>query len=228
MISQMEIISRLLLAALLGSIIGIERERLSWAAGLRTHMLVAVGAALVMVVSAFGFADIQNAKNVSLDPSRVAAQVVSGIGFLGAGSILLRGEGFTIRGLTTAASLWVVAAVGLAVGGGMYIAAIAATAIVLTILAGLKPIEKRFFAARQRWGVRILASRGAVKLTSLQAMPGIDQARIVQFVIEQDDATPDDDRIHVVFSKMTSREFQVVRQSLQTLGGVKKMEESAA
>ncbi|WP_175721601.1 MgtC/SapB family protein [Burkholderia anthina] len=226
MISQMEIISRLLLAALLGSIIGIERERLSWAAGLRTHMLVAVGAALVMVVSAFGFADIQNAKNVSLDPSRVAAQVVSGIGFLGAGSIMLRGE--IIRGLTTAASLWVVAAVGLAVGGGMYVAAIAATAIVLAILAGLKPIEKRFFAARQRWGVRILARRGAVKLTSLQAMPGIDQARIVQFIIEQDDATPDDDRIHVVFSKMTSSEFQAVRQSLQTLVGIKKMEESAA
>ncbi|PFH19579.1 MULTISPECIES: MgtC/SapB family protein [Burkholderia] len=226
MISQMEIISRLLLAALLGSIIGIERERLSWAAGLRTHMLVAVGAALVMVVSAFGFADIQNAKNVSLDPSRVAAQVVSGIGFLGAGSIMLRGE--IIRGLTTAASLWVVAAVGLAVGGGMYVAAIAATAIVLAILAGLKPIEKRFFAARQRWGVRILARRGAVKLTSLQAMPGIDQARIVQFIIEQDDTTPDDDRIHVVFSKMTSSEFQAVRQSLQTLVGIKKMEESAA
>lgn len=226
MISQLEIVSRLLLAALLGSIVGIERERLSWAAGLRTHMLVAVGAALVMVVSAFGFADIQNAKNVSLDPSRVAAQVVSGIGFLGAGSIVLRGE--IIRGLTTAASLWVVAAVGLAVGGGMYVAAIAATAIVLAILAGLKPIEKRFFAARQRWGVRILARRGAVKLTSLQAMPGIDQARIVQFIIEQDDAEPDDDRIHVVFSKMTSREFQAVRQSLQTLVGIKKMEESAA
>ncbi|OXI80753.1 methyltransferase [Burkholderia sp. AU33423] len=226
MISQLEIVSRLLLAALLGSIVGIERERLSWAAGLRTHMLVAVGAALVMVVSAFGFADIQNAKNVSLDPSRVAAQVVSGIGFLGAGSIMLRGE--IIRGLTTAASLWVVAAVGLAVGGGMYVAAISATAIVLAILAGLKPIEKRFFAARQRWGVRILARRGAVKLTSLQAMPGIDQARIVQFIIEQDDAAPDDDRIHVVFSKMTSREFQAVRQSLQTLVGIKKMEESAA
>ncbi|UVE69824.1 MgtC/SapB family protein [Burkholderia pyrrocinia] len=226
MISQLEIVSRLLLAALLGSIVGIERERLSWAAGLRTHMLVAVGAALVMVVSAFGFADIQDAKNVSLDPSRVAAQVVSGIGFLGAGSIMLRGE--IIRGLTTAASLWVVAAVGLAVGGGMYVAAIAATAIVLAILAGLKPIEKRFFAARQRRGVRILASRGAVKLTSLQAMPGIDQARIVQFIIEQDDAEPDDDRIHLVFSKMTSAEFQAVRQSLQTLVGVKKMEESAA
>ena len=103
----------------------------------------------------------------------------------------------------------------------MYVAAIAATAIVLAILAGLKPIEKRF-AARQRWGVRILARRGAVKLTSLQAMPGIDQARIVQFIIEQDDAEPDDDRIHVVFSKMTSREFQAVRQSLQTLVGIKR------
>ncbi|MGS0896751.1 MgtC/SapB family protein [Burkholderia stagnalis] len=226
MISQLEIVCRLLLAAVLGSIVGLERERLSWAAGLRTHMLVAVGAALVMVVSAFGFADIQNARNVSLDPSRVAAQVVSGIGFLGAGSIMLRGE--IIRGLTTAASLWVVAAVGLAVGGGMYVAAIAATAIVLAILAGLKPIEKRFFAARQRWGVRILANRGTVKLTSLQAMPGMDQARIVQFVIEQDDAQPDEDRIHVVFSRMTRTEIDAMRQALQTLVGIKKMEESAA
>lgn len=226
MLSQWEMILRLFIAAGLGSIIGAERERLVWAAGLRTHMLVCVGACLFMIVSAFGFSDILGTPHVELDPSRVAAQVVSGIGFLGAGSIMLRGE--IIRGLTTAASLWVVAAVGLAVGGGMYVAAIAATAIVLAILAGLKPIEKRFFAARQRWGVRILASRGTVKLTSLQAMPGIDQARIVQFIIEQDDAEPDDDRIHVVFSKMTSSEFQAVRQSLQTLVGIKKMEESAA
>ena len=227
MLSNLELVMRLVLAAALGSVIGFERERLSWAAGLRTHMLVCVGSTLIMIVSAFGFADVLgSSEHIVLDPSRIAAQVVSGIGFLGAGSIMLRGE--IIRGLTTAASLWVVAAVGLAVGGGMYVAAIAATAIVLAILAGLKPIEKRFFAARQRWGVRILASRGAVKLTSLQAMPGIDQARIVQFIIEQDDAAPDDDRIHVVFSKMTSSEVQAVRQSLQTLVGIKKMEESAA
>ena len=99
------------MAAALGSVIGFERERLSWAAGLRTHMLVCVGSALIMIVSAFGFFDVLQNEHVVLDPSRVAAQVVSGIGFLGAGSILLRGE--IVRGLTTAASLWSVAAIGL-------------------------------------------------------------------------------------------------------------------
>lgn len=116
MIGNLEILSRLLMAALLGSVIGFERERLNWAAGLRTHMLVCVGASLMMMVSAFGFADALTQKNVVLDPSRVAAQVVSGIGFLGAGSILLRGE--VVRGLTTAASLWSVAGIGLAVAEG--------------------------------------------------------------------------------------------------------------
>src|ERR1700733_13793453 len=101
MLSNVELISRLILAAALGSIIGFERERLSWAAGLRTHMLVCVGSCLVMIVSAFGFADIQQQNHIMLDPSRMAAQVVSGIGFLGAGAIMMRGE--IVRGLTTAA-----------------------------------------------------------------------------------------------------------------------------
>src|SRR5258707_11194747 len=105
-------------------------------------MLVCVGSALIMLVSAFGFADVLGAKDVVLDPSRVAAQVVSGIGFLGAGSILLRGE--VVRGLTTAASLWTVAAIGLAVGGGLYIEAAAATVGLLLILAGVKPPEEPF------------------------------------------------------------------------------------
>ena len=125
MLSPSHFIARLVLAALLGSLIGLERERLQWVAGLRTHMLVCVGASLIMIVSSFGFADILGHPNVTLDPSRVAAQVVSGIGFLGAGTILLRRE--VIRGLTTAASLWTVAAIGLAVGGGLYTGAVAAT-----------------------------------------------------------------------------------------------------
>src|SRR5579875_3715799 len=87
MLGNMELVSRLVMAAALGSVIGFERERLSWAAGLRTHMLVCVGSALIMIVSAFGFADALKAEHVVLDPSRVAAQVVSGIGFHGAGSI---------------------------------------------------------------------------------------------------------------------------------------------
>src|ERR1700692_4582213 len=153
MLSNVELISRLVMAAVLGGLIGFERERLHWAAGLRTHMLVSVGACLVMIVSAFGFADVANDPHVSLDPSRVAAQVVSGIGFLGAGSILLRGE--VVRGLTTAASLWSVAAIGLAGGGGMYTAAFGATIIILVILAGVKPLERRFIAVKQQRGVQL-------------------------------------------------------------------------
>ncbi len=143
-----EVILRLALAALLGSVIGLERERLLWTAGLRTHMLVCVGATLVMLVSSFGFQDVLGTPNVTLDPSRVAAQVVSGIGFLGAGTILLRND--VVRGLTTAASLWTVAAVGLAVGGGMYMPAVAATVLILGILLLLKPLENRLYPERRR------------------------------------------------------------------------------
>src|SRR5471032_3633542 len=153
MLSNVELISRLILAAALGSVIGFERERLSWAAGLRTHMLVCVGSTLIMMVSAFGFSDVLGQKNVVLDPSRIAAQVVSGIGFLGAGSILLRGE--IVRGLTTAASLWSVAGIGLAVGGGMYTAAVGATVIIFIILAGVKPLERRFIAVKQERNITL-------------------------------------------------------------------------
>lgn len=149
-----EIMLRLLLAALLGSAIGIERERLTWAAGLRTHMLVCVGAALLMLVSSFGFEDALGGSHVVLDPSRVAAQVVSGIGFIGAGTILLRHD--VIRGLTTAASIWTVAAVGLAVGGGLYLPAVAATVLVLAILAGLKPLESRLYRSQKVSGALTL------------------------------------------------------------------------
>src|SRR6201995_817537 len=114
--SNVEMLLRLLAAAALGSLVGLERERLLWAAGIRTHMLVCVGACLFMIVSAFRFSDSLSADHVVLDPSRAAAQVVSGIGFLGAGAILARGE--VVRGLTTAASIWTVAAIGLAVGAG--------------------------------------------------------------------------------------------------------------
>src|ERR1700677_1254949 len=139
MMSNTEMLLRLLSAAALGSLIGFERERLLWAAGIRTHMLVCVGSCLIMIVSQYGFANVLTEKNVVLDPSRIAAQVVSGIGFLGAGSILARGE--IVKGLTTAASIWTVAGVGLAVGGGLYFAAGVSTAV---ILAGVKPLEQMY------------------------------------------------------------------------------------
>src|ERR1700744_5150190 len=144
--SNSEMLIRLIGAALLGSMIGLERERLLWAAGIRTHMLVCVGSCLIMIVSQYGFTNVLTEKNVVLDPSRIAAQVVSGIGFLGAGSILARGE--VIKGLTTAASVWAVAGLGLAVGGGLYLAAGCATAIILIILVGVKPLEEAYRARK--------------------------------------------------------------------------------
>ena len=167
MLSQWEMILRLALAAVLGSAIGVERERLQWNAGLRTHMLVCVGAALFMLVSAFGFADSLDRPHVVLDPSRVAAQVVSGIGFLGAGAILFRRD--KIRGLTTAASLWTVAGVGLAAGGGMYVAAAGSTAIILVILIGLKPLERRFWSPRGGNEFVLVVDRDVASLAVVQS-----------------------------------------------------------
>lgn len=135
-----EALLRLALAGALGGLIGLERELREREAGLRTHLLVAVGSALFTIVSAYGFVTIRT------DPTRIAAQIVTGIGFLGAGAIIRQGS--SIRGLTTAATLWVVAAVGLAAGAGYYSAALITTAIVLFALWPLRTgaylVLKRF------------------------------------------------------------------------------------
>jgi putative Mg2+ transporter-C (MgtC) family protein len=208
------------MAALLGSVIGFERERLNWAAGLRTHMLVCVGASLMMMVSAFGFADALTQKYVVLDPSRVAAQVVSGIGFLGAGSILLRGE--VVRGLTTAASLWSVAGVGLAVGGGMYTAAIGATVIILIILAGMKPLERRFISVRQQRSIQLLVERGSVSLDSVHTALGSGSVRVKQFVVQQSEDDPDLDSVQIGLSRATTSDFATIRTRLAAMPGVRE------
>jgi putative Mg2+ transporter-C (MgtC) family protein len=155
MLNETEIIFRLLLATLFAGLVGLERERRTWAAGMRTHMLVGLGAALFMIVSSFGFSDIMKNPNVSLDPSRVAAQVVSGIGFLGAGTIFFLRKG-VVRGLTTASGLWTVAGIGLAVGGGLYLAGLTATLISISILWLLKPLEERLFPQRRVTKIRAL------------------------------------------------------------------------
>ncbi len=146
MLPWKEIALRLALATLLAGLVGFDRERNESSAGLRTHALVGMSSCLLMIASAFGFADILGTPNVTLDPSRVAAQIVTGIGFLGAGTIMARGS--FVRGLTTAASVWSVAAIGLAVGGGLYAAAIFATILALALLALLRPVERRM---DRRW-----------------------------------------------------------------------------
>jgi len=135
-----EVAARLLMAMVLGGVIGFEREIGNRPAGFRTHTLVCVGSTLVMLTSQYLFEAYSGI--VNLDPARLGAQVISGIGFLGAGTIIKYGP--HVRGLTTAASLWVVACVGLAIGAGFYWGAITATVLVYITLILLKKVEKIF------------------------------------------------------------------------------------
>jgi putative Mg2+ transporter-C (MgtC) family protein len=134
----------LLIAAICGGVVGLERERSRRPAGLRTHVLVCVGSALLMQVSLSMYYMVRADGGTTGDPGRIAAQVVSGIGFLGAGTIMR--EGANIRGLTTAASLWVVAGIGLAVGSNLYIESLVSTAIVVLTLKTLSEVEHRWIS----------------------------------------------------------------------------------
>ena len=147
MITDIEVVIRLLLASALGGLIGLEREANNRPAGLRTHVLVTVGSALVMLISMHGFTDLGMGQSAG-DPSRLAAQVVSGIGFLGAGTILRQGN--SIQGLTTAASLWVSGCIGLAIGNGYYLGGLATAGIVLFSLLSLGLVEKRAFKSKYK------------------------------------------------------------------------------
>ena len=113
-----DFILRLFVAGSLGTVIGVDREYLAKDAGFRTHFLVSLGSALIMIVSQYGFMEVVKMEGIDLDPSRVAAQVVSGIGFIGAGSIIFKKQ--IVRGLTTAAGIWATSGIGLAIGAGMY------------------------------------------------------------------------------------------------------------
>ena len=141
-IGALDVALRLLVAAGLSGLIGVERELRERAAGLRTHMLVGVGAALFTLVSAYAWGDFvfDRSRGTAFDPTRIAAQIVTGIGFLGAGAILR--QGLSVRGLTTAAGLWVAAAIGMAAGAGFYTAAVITTAIVLVGLGPFRAIER--------------------------------------------------------------------------------------
>lgn len=138
-----EFILRLLIAALLGGAIGLERNYRAKDAGFRTHFLVALGSALFMLVSQYGFdTQLEKLSKISWDPSRIASQVVTGIGFIGAGTIIFQKH--VVRGLTTAAGLWVTSAIGLTCGAGMYVVATASTVLVLLCLEALNFILLRF------------------------------------------------------------------------------------
>ena len=222
MLSEHQMILRLVVAAVLGSIVGIERERLNWVAGLRTHMLVCVGSALFMIVSFSGFADVLGQEHVGVDPSRIAAQVVSGIGFLGAGTIVFRSK--VVRGLTTAASLWTVAAVGLAVGGGLYVAAATTTGLIVLILAGIKPMERRLFRARRRQTplLILIIDRRETSLFAIEAV--LEAAHLpLQRMLIQHGKGPDEDRLQITVDRTRTTNVLSVTEQLRRIPGVREI-----
>ena len=149
-LSTAEALLRLLIAAGLGGAIGLERELRDHEAGFRTHLIVSLGACVFTLVSAYAWTDwtFSTASGVVFDPTRIAAQIVTGIGFLGAGAIIVRG--ISVRGLTTAATLWVVAAIGMAAGTGYYVVAVGAAVLVLVSLGPLKLVSSTRFVSRVR------------------------------------------------------------------------------
>jgi putative Mg2+ transporter-C (MgtC) family protein len=157
--NALDLTLRLVVALLLGSLIGLERERQERAAGLRTVTMVSLGSCLFTVVGAYGFP--------GTDPSRVAAQIVTGIGFLGAGTIFLRKD--LVRGLTTAATIWATAAIGMAAGTAQYFEAFFTTLLVLAVLMVLKPVERRFFKRPAEVSVSLQIRRGDSELERVRA-----------------------------------------------------------
>lgn len=169
---QLDYLLRLFIAAVCGMAIGYERKNRMKEAGIRTHFIVAIGAALIMIISKYGFQDQIGWPNMSLDPSRIAAQVVTGIGFLGAGVIFMQKQ--TIVGLTTAAGVWVTAAIGLSIGSGLYFVGIAAT--VITILGQILLHGK----------IRFLSSPRTETLM-LQIVDNADAIKLLQDIFEDNE-----------------------------------------
>ena len=188
-ISDLELLARLGLAALLAALIGIERESRDQPAGLRTHVLVSLGAALFTLVSAYAFADFRrpspDGSQTFVDPTRIAAQIVTGVGFLGAGAIIR--QGLTVRGLTTAAALWISAAIGMASGAGYYLGAVATTAIVLASLVGLRVFREPLMTLVRRDFVMLeLSTRSRERLAEALTLLADHGASVEAMTLEED------------------------------------------
>jgi len=219
MVTWQEMLFRLFLAAVFGALIGLERERKDWTAGMRTHMMVCLGSALIMLVSSFGFSDILGTKNVALDPSRVAAQVISGIGFIGAGTILFLQQGI-IKGLTTAAGLWTVAAIGLATGGGMYFAAAATTIFAIAILWALQPLENRI---KKRFSKRTLRIETTVNANPNVVLNKMSSFGFINFSKFSIDKTDEGFIIQLRFENLNMDRLEKITKEFENDSSIKKI-----
>lgn len=202
---------RLLVALILGAVVGLERERQERAAGLRTVTMVSLGSCLFTIVGAYGFPN--------TDPSRVAAQIVTGIGFLGAGTIFLRKD--LVRGLTTAATIWTVAAIGMAAGTSQYIVALFTTLLILSVLMVLKPIEKRFFKRPSEALVSLVVPRGEGEIERVRAALATIGAFPMSIRIHELNDT--DDRLEIDVGLPAHRTTSDLLRQLRTMEGAKQI-----
>ncbi|NTZ16328.1 MgtC/SapB family protein [Paenibacillus sp. JMULE4] len=218
-IDTLHITLRLLLALLLGGVIGFEREQNNRAAGLRTHILVCLGSTLIMLLSMYGFAEFAKLDNVRLDPARLAAQVISGIGFLGAGTILFTGK--SITGLTTAASLWVVAAIGLAVGAGFYYASVLTCALALVSLFLLNLVEQKYFHTKKTLFFKLEATDSPSLLGRVVTMLS-KQGNVIQKLSVEEIAMENGNRLQITLMLRLAKNVKVAQtvEELMSLDGV--------
>lgn len=206
-----DLMLRLFAALVLGAVIGLERERQERAAGLRTVTMVSLGSCLFTIVGAYGFAQ--------TDPSRVAAQVVTGIGFLGAGTIFLRKD--LVRGLTTAATIWATAAIGMAAGTARYFEAAFTTLLILAVLMVLKPVERRFFKRPAEAQVSMIVPRSETEIEKVRAaLSGVgafvESVRIFEL--------PDnEDRFEMEIGLPASRTTSELLRQLRQLEGARQI-----
>nr|WP_314587739.1 MgtC/SapB family protein [Paenibacillus terrigena] len=218
-ISNLEMTIRLLLALLLGGLIGLERELGGHSAGFRTHILVCLGSAAIALLSMYGFAAFAADPNVRLDPARLAAQVISGIGFLGAGTILR--TGLTISGLTTAASLWVVAAIGLSAGAGFYYGAGILTLLVVVSLFFLNKMEKRFSRTKATRQLVLKMSRGSSSLNQVVDYLSDKGIQMNKLVVEKEEGeAAESDGLLIVRLHLKLKRVNRYEEVVVTLAGM--------
>lgn len=223
-ISYVEMIIRIAAALLIGGLIGLEREWGDHPAGFRTHILVCLGSALIMLLSIYGFSQFAYEANVRMDPARLAAQVISGIGFLGAGTILR--TGMTISGLTTAASLWVVAALGLAVGAGFYFGAGVTAVLVFISLFLLNKLEQTMTRRRNHCEVIVEMKETAGSLKGVMDIMEEYGATVINMTVDSEPREEEEAlmvlSLKLRLSKMKRLSFLV--EDLRLLKGVKSVE----
>ncbi|MEA2510513.1 MAG: putative Mg2+ transporter-C (MgtC) family protein [Actinomycetota bacterium] len=215
------LIGRILLAALLGGMVGFEREFRDQPAGFRTHILVSLGAALFTMAGAYGVSSFVGARGVSFDPTRIAAQVVTGIGFLGAGAILR--YGVTVRGLTTAAALWVTAAIGVAVGLGYYWGGVVTSLATVAALVGLKQVETTVVHRIRRGRHDFVIDLGPeLRIDELASIVDSHQGEIVSMKVA---STPDAQRqLNLTLVVPTGVDARSLATEMRALKGVTTLE----